>query len=197
MLSLFLSFFLLVPGFAAADAELDGFRDAGREIPTALIQAGHSQFGALDLSSFLEEISRTPLRWASAKEIGTRNKSGRISARWEIKGGVSSILVNRETWRRFPEEQAIFALHEYLGITGYNDNNYWLSTTMWFLSLKEARQALDEKVLAGRVSHYARMRMASGTVVGVGGGGNILTLHLRAKRLRENLASGQLDEIGN
>jgi hypothetical protein len=194
--TLLLFAFFVVP--AGAWAQASEFQAAGLAVPQKLMRDGYETFGYLSLSELTAVIQATPVRWATGKQIGIRNSSGRISGRWEMNGSQRTILVNQETWEKFPEDQSIFALHEYLGIAGFQDGNYWLSTSLWFLSLDQARAALDSNqraTVAGRISGYARTRLASGTIIGVGGGGNILTLHLRAKRLREDLRDGRIEDI--
>jgi hypothetical protein len=104
--------------------------------------------------------------------------------------------VNPAWWKKFPEQQSILALHEYLGAAGFYDDNYWISTSMWFLSLPDAQKVLSDEMKSGIESWITRNASAkiphgtrlAGGVVGVGGGGESASLWARMEALKRALA---------
>ena len=180
--------FIVVGSIARADDISSEFREAGRQIPTALQARGYQQFGSLDLSTLLNKIDSTEVSSTSVNSVGTRNSDGRITARWENHGRASSIVVSIKAWQRWPGDHGILALHEYLGVSGFDDHNYWLSTKLWFLSLSETHAVVsgaDTSTIEQNL--IQKISVGGGGVIGVGGGGEISTLHFRSERLVENL----------
>lgn len=191
LLAAWLTVFSSLLFLGQARASADEFLAAGVEIPQALQAKGYSTFGKMNLATLVSQMHGIRVKFSNELVAAKRNQNGRISARWEVSRSGRIIHVYAPSWNRFTDQRSLLALHEYLGILGYADNNYWLSTQMWTLSLQEA-QALSggERTAIERSIEY-RTQVASnssgGGVVGVGGGGEGGTIWVRQKRIRENL----------
>lgn len=190
---LFVLLFSHTPASLAAGSFAEGFLAKGSEVPAALSALGYKQFGALDLNRFLSEISR--IRPSLSNNVEALNGNGRLSAHWQNQGGAVSILVNPVWWNKFPDQQSVLALHEYLGTSGFIDDQYWISVSMWFLSQPEAQRLLDGNIknqIADWISKNANSRLPKGVqlaggVVGVGGGGEGGSLFAKMHTLRNCL----------
>jgi hypothetical protein len=177
-----------------APAASRDFQSAGAEIPLALQAKGYTRLGAIDLADFLDRMRSVEVRFSTQLSAAKRNQDGRISARWENRGNKNVIEVYAPSWNRFVEQRSMLALHEYLGVLGYEDENYWLSTQMWTLSIRES-EALDNQERAAiersieTSSQQRRLQMAAngGGVVGVGGGGEGGTVWLRQRQIKRGL----------
>lgn len=158
------------------------FQALGAQIPRQLVSAGYSQFGALNLNHYLSEMSAIQIRTASEDEIGQRNKDGRKSARWEITANGRTITYDPPSINMKGLAAPILALHEFLGILRYSDSRYIASLGMWFLTRPEAHRILQPMEIAQIVKRITRTqgtRMAGG-VIGIGGGGQRMTVEYRA-----------------
>lgn len=174
---------LLSHSFASADEQ---FRALGAKIPRQLSQAGYSKFGALNLNQFVADMASVDIRTSNEDQLGQRNKDGRKSARWEITAEGRRITYDPQWIRASGSIASVLALHEYLGVLGYQDKRYVASLGLWFLTRLEAHQVLNSAEISKIVSIISRnlsSRMAGGGVVGVGGGGQSMTLMYRAKMM--------------
>ena len=167
------------------------FVQAGLQIPKALRELGYTRFGDLDLTEFMAKIPRVQVFEDDGHGVGDRNDDGRVSARWEIHADRLTVTINPAMWARRMRQRPSLALHEYLCVLGFNDRNYWLSTELWFLSLKETHEKLtarERSAVEKRVADLTRIKIAGGGSVGVGGGGESTTLLVRMDRIERKLA---------
>lgn len=159
------------------------FLELGSQIPGKLMELGYTRLGDIQLAPFIEDIKAVSVREASLSEIAERNCDGRTSARWNKNGG---IMVDGDDVDAHPREAAILALHEYSQMKGYYDDQYWISMSMWFLTLPSAQKLLTAKE-RGRIEQWvaknSKLRYAKGSIVGIGGGGEIMTLVVRTRRI--------------
>jgi hypothetical protein len=176
---------------ARALASSGEFLAAGLEIPQNLQARGYSNFGPMDLATLVSQMQGVQVQFSSKLTAAKRNQNGRISARWEVTSSGRIIHVFSPLWNRFTEQRSMLALHEYLGILGYYDDNYWLSTQLWTLSLPDSQalsyneRARIEKSISIRAQPM--QQVAGGGVVGVGGGGEGATIWVRQRRIKESL----------
>ena len=175
-------------------ASSEEFIDAGLSIPRALQARGYTQFGSLNLETFVSQMNSVRIEFSKDKSIAKKNQNGRISARWETTARGSSIRVYTPSWQRFTDQRPILALHEYLGVFGFYDDNYWLSTQMWTLSLNATdsltageRARIERSIEAHASRREQHASNGGGGVIGVGGGGEGATIWLRQNSIRERL----------
>lgn len=176
------------------------FLKQGSEIPLALERLGYTHFGKLNLDSFLRALPAHQVTFND--RVDKLNHNGRISGHWDADGRIS---VYRTWWKRFHDQHSVLALHEYLGVEGYNDDQYWISVSMWFLTLPETQTNLSAEIranIAQWITKNANVRIAKGTqmaggVVGVGGGGESGTLYVKMHGLLDSVRElgKPLDEI--
>lgn len=197
---------LLFPLFANAATDAGMFYNLGAKIPNRLIAQGKTQFGSIHLPTFVEAMKSVRVREFDKKEIVLDNGDGRSSARWDKNKGID---FSESDLKRFPQQAAILSLHEYLGMMGYVDHQYWISLGMWFLSQPETAGFLNENETANYEAWLAkntRLRYAKGSVVGVGGGGEIGTLwarcsiilkHIRDARAGRESRAEAIDSVFN
>lgn len=179
----------------SARAQSNEFLTSASQIIQSLQAKGYSNFSHLHLDTFLQQMSSVEIQFSNQLTAAKRNQNGRISARWEVYGSKKLIRVYTPSWNRFSEQRPMLALHEYLGVLGYDDDNYWLSTQLWTLSLQESsalsadERAAIEQSIASRVRPL-RMQLAAsgGGVVGVGGGGEGGTVWLRQRQIKQGLS---------
>ena len=175
----------------AQAATADAFLAAGMEVPSRLQAQGYTRFGDLDLATFTAQMQQVRVIFSADLTVAKRNQNGRISARWETTKQGKTIRVYTPSWNRWVEQQTLLALHEYLGILGFADDNYWLSTQLWTLSMPESRSlsAQERSTIERSIEVRTRIRYAGGGgVVGVGGGGEGGTLWVRQRRIRKNMS---------
>ena len=150
-------------------------------VPRALRNRGMSQLGAIHLDQLIEEL--TKVEW-SVFNLGFISASGgkRTTAMYLVKS--KQVFVTELAWQWvLPQFQPLMALHEGLGASGYDDENYQISTTLFYLAQIPAAEA-DEIMKAGpfleilqsvvRRTKEPKYLLASGGATGVGGGGDYL-----------------------
>ncbi|MGZ3695787.1 MAG: hypothetical protein ACXWQO_16930 [Bdellovibrionota bacterium] len=170
------------------------FLQKGTEIPAALESLSHRQFGERLRLDALQKAAKA-VKIVMDSDVGKRNSQGRMSARWEMVNGVGTISVNAAWWEKFSEQQSILALHEYLGAYGLVDDEYFISTSMWFLSLSDTQKLLTKtkkETIEAWIKANADLTLLRGTrlaggVVGVGGGGEGASLFVRMNGLERAL----------
>jgi hypothetical protein len=178
---------------AYSDAIANEFLKKGLEIPAALQDLGYSQFGRLNLASALNQMPSFPVTYSG--KVEKLNGNGRLSAHWENQNGTVTVSVNPVWWKKFPDQQAVLAWHEYLGALGLIDDQYWISVSAWLLSLPEAQRVLDQHAksqIAAWIASNANAKLPKGTrmaggVIGIGGGGEGGTLYVKMNGLRRCL----------
>lgn len=167
----------------------------GSRIPSRLKDKfSYNNFGPdLNLQKLLSDMK--PIAIKPSVDLLSLNTLGRATARWECHDHQCQISVNPILWEKFPEQKSVLALHEYLGSLGYYDDNYWISTSMWFLSLDATQKALSA-TMKSKIERWigknaslrfpANTRVAGG-VVGAGGGGESASLWARMFSLKNAL----------
>lgn len=194
---IFLVLSLFISSLAFANPAYESrFRSAGASIPSALLQRGYSRFGGLDLRSFIADMAQVKLKVQGEDQIGRRNGDGRKTARWEITPEGRTITFDPE-WITKPGLQSVvpmLALHEYLGILGFNDRRYNASLGLWFLTQSAVHQVLtaEEKAQIVNIIVQQLGRRTAGGVIGVGGGGQIFTQLYRGMMMLKTLKYFQL-----
>ena len=176
-----------------ADRQIALFKKAGEAIPKALAKLGYEKFGALELARFQERMGSVQVKVLSEAEIGRRNGDGRMSARWEhtAQGAVIWFDPVMASNTGLGPILPVLALHEYLGILGFNDKRYLTSLGLLFLAQTRTRQVLTAAEL-GRVAalisrQQAPSKVVGGGAVGVGGGGQSMTLLYRGMMMMRTL----------
>lgn len=165
------------------------FFDRGSQVPRALQELGYSRFGGLDLATALAQMATFKVFYS--KDVDKLNGNGRLSAHWQNQDGVMTIAVNPIWWKKFEGQQTVLAWHEYLGTLGFIDDQYWISVSMWFLSLPKAQAVLSETAKSQIVqwitknvnAHLPKGTKLAGGVIGVGGGGEGGTLYVKMHAL--------------
>lgn len=190
------SFGLLIASSIRAETIANEFFRQGSKIPNALIQMGYTQFGDLDLQSALQKIPSFVVKYSD--KVGKLNGNGRLSAHWQLdENGSYTIFVNPAWWQKFYDQKPVLAWHDCLGPLGFIDDQYWMSVSMWFLSLPEANIAFEKdphlksRVIAW-IGKNANYRLPKGTkvaggVIGVGGGGEGGTLFVKMNGILRSL----------
>jgi len=187
---------LLVAPALHAEKIADEFFARGSQIPQTLKDMGYEQFGDLKLSSALERMPSIAIVYSD--KVRKLNNNLRLSAHWQIdENGVATIFVNQNWWNKFYDQKLVLALHEYLGPLGFIDDQYWMSVSMWFLSLPQAQIAFskDPKLkpaVVAWIGRNANWRLPKGTkvaggAIGVGGGGEGGTLFIKMNGILRSL----------
>jgi hypothetical protein len=187
--------FALAPFFvttvASADQVTDDFRRSAQAVPQRLIQLGYTQIGGVDLHKTLQEASTIQVNstgfFQRAEPVIEGFETARSGAQWQRSATGARIDVNRGHWTKSTsDEKSVIGLHEILGVSGFNDRNYQLSTPLWLLSLPQSSQ-----LAAGeRQQLEKRIQVASsggGSITGVGGGGDPAGVKIRIKVLKATL----------
>lgn len=177
--------FLSLPALAFSLEDCEGsFRSFAKKIPATLTDMGYRKFGRLDLQKVRTDMNKVFI------ESGMRSfgrDDWRSTARWKIQGQMRSIAVDCKQWQKYPEQKAIVSLHEHLGVLGYYDEDYWLSTGMWVLTQKKAHKYLKSSEKKNLIQWLTNNANLSGSVVGVGGGGESESVQHRMYFLNEAL----------
>jgi hypothetical protein len=165
-------------GTAFAASIPDTFRAAALSIPAALLRQGHSQIENLDLRELQHQIRAIEVRVLGRWEVEDQNRNGRATARWENTGGRRTIYLSKTFWSQAKASQASLALHEYLGALGYPDQDYGLSSRLWFLAQDSSQRDLspaEQDEIKKDVSRMSAARMGTNS----SGGGDSLSLEAR------------------
>jgi hypothetical protein len=192
LLALFLT---PIQAFAAKDCATS-FLVSAQAIPNQLSRLGYDRVGGIDLSTLNRSMSAIQVMSVKREKIKAANRDGwsdgRSTARWQVDGNGVTISVACEWWGRLPSKN-LLALHEYLCAMGYNDDEYEISSAFWLLSqpLAQAHLTDEEKnQVEQQAARQGRQQFARGGVVGVGGGGEgvsvlarIMTMERGLKRL--------------
>jgi hypothetical protein len=169
---------LLGPSPARAELDdqaiIDDFRAVSVEIPQDLLHKGYSRFGRLDLGDLLKSIASThagpSATWITRPEGPATDAENRSSAQWIRDANGAFILLNKLIWLEKPRPvRAVLALHEELGVAGFNDHDYGISSGLWLLTQPRlASLSAGEK--AG-IENGITVQSGGG-ITGVGGGGD-------------------------
>jgi hypothetical protein len=154
------------------------FYSAGQVIPEKLISLGHSEFGRLNLKTFIHQMKTVRLSVQATTEFDQADGSQRVSAHWHRDASGSSITVSQKMWfYTISEVKPSMALHEYLGALGYDDQNYNLSTSLLLLAEKETWKFLNDdqiRYVRNSIENTSNEVCEGGGVIGVGGGGDLI-----------------------
>ncbi len=176
---------------AAAQAAFQTeFRNAASQIPNALLQSGYTNFGRLNLAQLNQRIASVKVVVVSTQDIRDSNGGDRSSAHWTNLPSAQQIAVSLAWWKYFDAQHTVLALHEVLGEFGFQDGEYWISTSLWLLTLPEAQTltGAQRKLVGKWIMQNAGYDIASGgTVIGVGGGGESASLWWRMESLQLSL----------
>jgi hypothetical protein len=172
------AFLIFSSKFAFAD-QSSKFRASARMIPSILIQKGFTQVGDINMRQLVNQMNQVQVRPAGEDEIAAMNGNGRKTARWEINGASRTIVFNASWINKFSDQKGLLALHEFLGALSFDDEDYMTSAGLWFLSQGHTGRLQPEELrrVLSSIESRARVRYAgnSGGVVGVGGGGEVLS----------------------
>lgn len=176
---------------AAVERDISQFVRASQEIPARLLNAGYSKIGRLDIRKLYQQASRVPVIPVDSETMLRLNRGERAGARWQRQGRQSVIYFNAEFWQgdNMPEVRPVIALHEHLGIAGYDDHNYQLSIALWLLSRNDIQlhfTSAEKRTLHDDVVTLAR---SGGGVIGVGGGGDNGSLFIRMNMMQNSVDS--------
>jgi hypothetical protein len=179
MLKIFVIALLIFSSHFAFADQSSQFRASARTIPSILIRKGFSRVGDIDMRQLVNQMNQVQVRPAAEDEIATLNGNGRKTARWEINGAHRLIIFNASWIGKFNDQKGLLALHEFLGALNFDDEDYMTSAGLWFLSqghTSRLQPAELQRVLQS-IEVRARVRYSGGTggVVGVGGGGEVLS----------------------
>lgn len=159
--------------FACGETDqcLQDFRNAGAQIPKQLLDNGIEELGRLDLKAlveFIETASLVPRPWVSFPD---GNDHERISAIWHRDTTPPYIEFNLAAWDATKKEvKPLIALHEFLQLLDFNDQDYQLSLSLWFLLETQKKQLLSPDQSEWLQDQI--LLLAGGGAVGVGGGGD-------------------------
>jgi hypothetical protein len=177
-----LSLTIFVALFASLSALANGvegqFRAAGLQIPVRLQQLGYSHFGSLNLNQLINEIQSGDIQIQTVNgwEIAETNGNGRSTARWSRANGRRVIQVNARFWNNSAKDST--ALHEFLGVIGFNDSDYALSQHMYLLTLPQAQvlSNVERAEIMRRIEILSRTQFAG---TNSSGGGESMTVQGR------------------
>lgn len=185
----FLLGLLISTGFFAQAAPplAQDFLKQGKIIPQALLRLGYDQFGELNIKAMMQKMDGVRILSAPAQQIMLKNSDGRPTAHWRREAGSTSVTVSPEFWDDYmPETKPLIALHEFLGGVGFDDTNYHLSSALWLLSTPEAQKNLnpgEQKI----IQNYISKAKNTGGVIGVGGGGDVVSCYVKKNVLLKKL----------
>ena len=133
--------------FAQAHSEAaQDFIRAANEIPQTLIGMGYKKIGLLDLNKLVANLSQVELREEAWVETAKPNGQKRIFARWERTSQGARVILNTSTWSSaHPDFKGSLAVHEVLGASGFNDEDYNLSTSLWLLRENGLKKNIKEQ----------------------------------------------------
>jgi hypothetical protein len=176
---LFLTGVLSLGAFARAGEDLG---QKWRPAIETLIGQGVTQIGDFDLREFQEKAHK--IRWATFSGTSDLNLDlvgNRRSAFFKTK--TMEVRVSDHLPTGLKESLPLLELHEALGATGYNDQNYSLSTALQFLSQlpKDSRRnqiiySYDKEIF-GNAHMNSSGDQGSGT--SVGGGGDLTAIAVK------------------
>lgn len=184
------------------------FRVAADRIPHRLIQQGLSNIGSIDFQQLESEISQIPvIVLPKLKVLSTSSKTSRQSGAWSHrKNGNPIIYVSVESWNHSGQKpRSVLALHETLCALSYDDTNYMISLTLYFLSRYGRSIHYDLSKFSNQLSPIIQrlnapttsqlMALAGGTTL-VGGGGDSVVIAMKLSALDDagkNLAKAKTD----
>jgi hypothetical protein len=203
-LALTIALFAFLLAFAPAAKAVDGdaefvtaFKDAGHFLPKALMKRGYTTFGNLSFEDFIakmDSVEIIPTGWfARPQQVGTTTFA-RSSAQWRRRDGKMQIAVNRKAWPLTPAEvMPVLAMHEYLGVMGFNDADYQISTGLWLLTAEETHEVMKRpEIKKIETDLQVAGNFNQGGISGVGGGGDFYGALIKMRGL-----TSHLDEIKN
>ena len=183
------------------DATVRDFKKMALVIPRALVAKQITQFGRLNISNLLKKIPLVDVRstgWFYRVQQSTpsidEEPMARSTAKWWVDAAGGHIRVNRQMWLSASSSvRAVIAFHEHLGVAGYDDHDYFLSSSLWTLAQKEADGlGADKKALTDEIQVVAEL---GGGIAGVGGGGDISGVTDRLQMLKVDL--NHLNQAGS
>ncbi|RZA08668.1 MAG: hypothetical protein EOP11_04170 [Proteobacteria bacterium] len=194
MLKKAFALFLLsaTPAFAAKDCARS-FESAARALPAKLARLGYHSVASININNLVVEMAQVAVKGGDQKKIMAANRdgrsNGRATARWEVDANGASISVACAYWGQLPSKD-VLSLHEFFGALGYPDQDYRVSVSFWLLAhpVVQARftEAQKEKIVDFVRTLGGRQQFAGG-VVGVGGGGEGMSVLYRIRRLEREL----------
>lgn len=170
------SIFFVVLFSLTCSAQVADFETAARAIPQQLIRKGYSQFGDLNLQNFIQTMDQVQIFTAPEVETPEDNNTVRIFAHWQRNANGTTITLSERAWpaaAQTPWKNAL-ALHEMLGALGYEDQNYNLSTSLWFLAQDKIDQILNKNEMHTVIRSTNDLAKSTGGIIGVGGGGDLI-----------------------
>lgn len=183
---------------ASPQAIGEDFRAYAQDLPSRALSTGYRSFGHLDLSNFLGELQSLNVR--VGKSVAHKQRMGgfnveRDGAQWDR--NARSITVNGTRWPKTrASAKPMLAFHEALGATGYSDDNFGCSASIWALTDNRVRSTLSREELA----HFERNAqgscvMAGGSSTGVTGGGDDYNVVIRMNAVEQYL--GEMQRAGS
>ena len=183
---------LFVTNVVFADQVTEDFRRSAQSIPQRLIRLGYDQLGHLDLRRTLQRSTAIQVEstgnFHRPEPVLQNFATARSGARWDTSTAIAKISVNRNQWATSSaDENSVVGLHEVLGVEGFNDRNYQLSTSLWLLSQPHAND-LETSEKQRLVKHIEiAASSGGGSITGVGGGGDVVGVRTRIKVLKVTL----------
>ena len=145
-----------------------------------LIAMGFRKFGDLDLIQFRSHAANTEIEYRHYVKFVYSNGTERSAACWSVVGGVRKITVNRWMWYFTDEEdRALNPLHEFLESEGWDDRDHQASAAMNFLVKARPGTLEPEQIPALRNLTRNYQFASSGSITGVGGGGDWMAAKFR------------------
>ena len=168
---------------------INKFRESGLEIVKKLREQGLTQFGRLDIEEYIEFIEKVKIVPKKSTQYPDGKDSSRISAIWHRETEPNYIEFSLTAWNFSSSEvRPLLALHEFLSLANYNDLDYQLSISLWFLM-----KTIEHNLLSPEQNQWVEneiILLASGGAVGVGGGGDF-----NAEQLKVSIINSSLDEM--
>jgi hypothetical protein len=187
------------------------FQTSALSIPRALIAAGITSFGHIELPMLIQQMNSIQLQVSDTMAVDPTDTKKRVAARWHRSSSNPAeltITISRKMWKKWmtPDDKAAFALSIYLQASSYQDLYFDLSTSMWFLgqelahptlSASEFRQVYDNAEMLTQRTASAEDGQAdlAGSEGKVGVIGNFIQENLRdpsSERVRRIFVSYQM-----
>jgi hypothetical protein len=122
-------------------ADDKAFQALATEATRSLQVNGVNRIGNLDLQKFTKQVSKVHavIFNSDAAILMGSGSASRSTAVNLIKNNL--VILQSADWQQTPPKvKPVLALHESFGATGYDDENYQVSTELWSLSQKSKRE---------------------------------------------------------
>jgi hypothetical protein len=172
-------------------ADDKAFQALATEATRSLQVNGVNRIGNLDLQKFTKQVSKVHavIFNSDAAILMGSGSASRSTAVNLIKNNL--VILQSADWQQTPPKvKPVLALHESFGATGYDDENYQVSTELWSLSQKSKREmnAALQMPAADAVKNIQHRKLQpiyqlGNGATGVGGGGDNVALEVKMELL--------------